>query len=142
MTTGAPLQIGAPQVAGARPFTGFVDELEIFDRPLEAHEVASLHGAGAAGKCRPPCATGAPTARASSLHYSDRDCPAAIEDAEDACNLTSYHYRSACRTAHGGPLPEEVHAARVATCRPAESGGVYVDVDVCCPASGSFDDLL
>lgn len=135
LTTRAPLLIGTPAVAGASAFAGLVDELEIFGRSLEAHELASVHGAAAAGKCRPPCPPMAPTARAVSLHYPGADCAAAEEDAEEACNLTSFHYRSACQAAHGGPLPDDILGARAAACRPAETGGVYLEVDVCCPAA-------
>jgi microsomal dipeptidase-like Zn-dependent dipeptidase len=46
----APLRIGRSEVAG-RFFRGWIDELEIFSRALEASEVARIVSAGASGKC-------------------------------------------------------------------------------------------
>ena len=48
----APLLIGRSKVAGLF-LRGWIDELEIFGRALDANEVASIVVAAAAGKCRP-----------------------------------------------------------------------------------------
>ncbi|MCP3981767.1 MAG: hypothetical protein GY716_20895 [bacterium] len=51
-----PLRIGR-QVVGqdAHAFTGWIDEVELFDRALAAHEIEALFDAGSLGKCRGPC---------------------------------------------------------------------------------------
>ncbi|TAK67373.1 MAG: T9SS type A sorting domain-containing protein [Bacteroidetes bacterium] len=37
------------------PFTGFLDEIEIFNRAITATEVWEIFAAGTSGKCKPPC---------------------------------------------------------------------------------------
>ncbi len=48
----APLLIARSDVGGLS-FTGWIDEVEIFNRALAAGEVQAIAAAGAAGKCRP-----------------------------------------------------------------------------------------
>ncbi|MEO8602010.1 MAG: LamG-like jellyroll fold domain-containing protein [bacterium] len=50
LDNGADLLIGHSELAG-QWFAGWIDELEIFNRALDAAEVARLIGAGSAGKC-------------------------------------------------------------------------------------------
>jgi hypothetical protein len=54
--TGDPINIGVENLAAAGaifPFKGMVDELSIYNRALSDQEIASIFGAGTAGKCRP-----------------------------------------------------------------------------------------
>jgi len=46
-----PLRIGADS-NGASPFSGLIDEVEVFNRALSASEIAAISNAGSAGKCR------------------------------------------------------------------------------------------
>ncbi|MCA9290044.1 MAG: hypothetical protein KDA25_02885 [Phycisphaerales bacterium] len=60
LVNGAALRIGASHYTnvpgdGVSFFDGVIDEVEIFNRVLGASEVAALHGAGPAGKCRHCC---------------------------------------------------------------------------------------
>lgn len=48
---GDPLTIGRHHLAG-RGFDGLIDEVEFFGRALTAAEMASIHDAGTAGKCK------------------------------------------------------------------------------------------
>jgi uncharacterized repeat protein (TIGR01451 family)/fimbrial isopeptide formation D2 family protein len=48
----APLWIGAELPSATAAFKGCLDELEIFQRALDAQEVASIYQAGGAGKCK------------------------------------------------------------------------------------------
>ncbi len=89
------------------------------------------------------CPVGSGKAVARGLHYpQDRfpTCAEAMEDAESAASLTSFHYRRACRRALGGRRPPAVLSAAVVDCRvapPGSSGNVVVDVEVCCPLPGA-----
>lgn len=50
-THSADLLIGASQLESAR-LNGLIDEVEIFNRALSGTEIAAIHGAGSAGKCK------------------------------------------------------------------------------------------
>jgi Concanavalin A-like lectin/glucanases superfamily len=50
--TNAEVCIGRECTSNPRPFNGFIDEVEVFDRALTAPEIAALYDAGGAGKCR------------------------------------------------------------------------------------------
>jgi plastocyanin len=39
---------------GITPFSGLIDEVELFNRALSPSEIAAIANAGAAGKCKPP----------------------------------------------------------------------------------------
>jgi hypothetical protein len=51
-TNSLPVRIGADST-GANTFTGWIDEVEIFNRALSAGEIQAIHNAGPAGKCKP-----------------------------------------------------------------------------------------
>lgn len=96
--------------------------------------------------CDDCCAPGTPKATTPPLHYTEGsvvdgipidDCEAAISDS--LRTLDSFHYRNACRNAHGGPLPDRVLGARMVSCEVAPPGfgsGVVVKVEACCPPPG------
>jgi alpha-tubulin suppressor-like RCC1 family protein len=47
------LRIGQRFLSGPQPFSGAIDEVEIFDRAITAAEIQAIFGARAAGKCKP-----------------------------------------------------------------------------------------
>jgi hypothetical protein len=47
-----PLFLGISTAGQADPFFGVLDEVAIYNRALTAEEIAAIHAAGAAGKCR------------------------------------------------------------------------------------------
>jgi hypothetical protein len=51
-TNSLPLRIGADQT-GANRFSGWIDEVEIFNRALSQSEIQAIFNAGSAGKCKP-----------------------------------------------------------------------------------------
>jgi hypothetical protein len=53
-SAGVPLLIGSQEtgLGGGEFFNGGLDELEIFNRALNATEVKALYHAGSAGKCK------------------------------------------------------------------------------------------
>jgi hypothetical protein len=54
--TGDPINIGIENLAAAGslfPFKGLIDELSVYNRALSDQEIATVFGAGAAGKCHP-----------------------------------------------------------------------------------------
>jgi PKD repeat protein len=55
-----PLKIGYGFFANYSSYvtTGYIDEASIYNRALSASEIAAIAGAGSAGKCIPPVATG------------------------------------------------------------------------------------
>ena len=56
--TNLPLNIGSAEGATGQIteyFTGIIDELSIYDRPLSEPEIRAIHDAGSAGKCKTPC---------------------------------------------------------------------------------------
>lgn len=55
VTNPNPLRIGSRSSSISGLFIGCVDEVELFNRALTAAEVASIHGAGQAGKCKEFC---------------------------------------------------------------------------------------
>jgi hypothetical protein len=57
---GLPLRIGADQT-GANPFSGLIDEVEIFNRALSEAEIQSIVAAGGAGKCKDTCVLTCPS---------------------------------------------------------------------------------
>ena len=70
--TGDPINIGVENLAAAGaifPFKGNVDELSVYNRALSDQEIASIFGAGTAGKCRP----GVNPACSNSLNDPDDD---------------------------------------------------------------------
>jgi hypothetical protein len=54
LTTSAPLRVGARTTSTSAVFLGCIDEVEVFHRVLSLQEVALLHFAGPAGKCKCP----------------------------------------------------------------------------------------
>src|SRR5205085_7892271 len=42
---------------GGLPWTGLIDEVEVFNRPLSADEIQNIYDAGSFGKCKPECIT-------------------------------------------------------------------------------------
>src|SRR5207249_3420823 len=40
-------------IDGTSPFTGQLDEIDVFNRALSPNEIAAIHQAGSAGKCPP-----------------------------------------------------------------------------------------
>ncbi len=65
-TFGTPFAIGSLGVTIGQNYTflGSIDELGLYNRPLSAAEIASIHQAGAAGKCLVPAAPQCATAPA------------------------------------------------------------------------------
>jgi hypothetical protein len=49
--------VGAGLLGGNRPWTGDLDEVEVYNRALASNEIAGIYNAGPAGKCKPPCFT-------------------------------------------------------------------------------------
>jgi hypothetical protein len=74
VSTTQPVRIGGGAPAGTRQvhFRGLIDEVEIFDRALEASEIEAIFDAGSAGKCK-------------QIFDEDED---GIPDSEDNCPLT------------------------------------------------------
>jgi hypothetical protein len=70
ISTAAPFTIGGR--SDGRNFAGLIDEVEVFNRALDATEVAALYNAGSAGKCVPPLQL---TAAASRKHHQDASVP-------------------------------------------------------------------
>ena len=56
--SGEDVILGAENATGQEPFSGLIDEVEVFNRALTADEIAAIYNAGSAGKCK---ATSAPT---------------------------------------------------------------------------------
>ncbi len=48
-----PLRIGADSTGAGNLFTGWIDEVELFDRALSQGEIQAIVAAGPAGKCKP-----------------------------------------------------------------------------------------
>ena len=51
-TNSLPVRIGADSTGSANLFTGWIDEVEIFNRALSASEIKAIHDAFSAGKCK------------------------------------------------------------------------------------------
>jgi len=51
-TNSLPVRIGADQT-GANAFTGWIDEVEIYNRALSGAEIQAIYNAATAGKCKP-----------------------------------------------------------------------------------------
>ena len=47
--------LGSVDIQGYGPYAGDIDELTIYDRALDAGEIAALFAAGTGGKCKPEC---------------------------------------------------------------------------------------
>jgi len=52
------LWVGASPVSGTVPWTGDLDEVEVYNRALASNEIAGIYNAGTAGKCKPCCYLG------------------------------------------------------------------------------------
>ncbi|MEK7675337.1 MAG: LamG-like jellyroll fold domain-containing protein, partial [Verrucomicrobiota bacterium] len=52
-----PLRVGSQSSFVLSVFSGGIDEVELFNRVLAPAEIAAIFNAGAAGKCKAPCAT-------------------------------------------------------------------------------------
>ncbi len=74
------------------------------------------------------------SAQTGSLNYPKpqfSDCDA-VKERVRSSRLSSHHYRSACETEIGGPMPASVLSATLNSC--SDTGNnVVVTVDVCCP---------
>jgi hypothetical protein len=49
------LWVGASHLGGLYPWTGGLDEVEVFNRALSANELFEIYSANTAGKCKPCC---------------------------------------------------------------------------------------
>jgi outer membrane protein assembly factor BamB len=76
--------IGREDSSSPRPFSGLIDEVEIFNRALGATEIQSIYNAGSAGKCK-SAPTPTPTPSPTPLVDSDGD---GVPDATDNCPTT------------------------------------------------------
>lgn len=56
LSNGSPFLVGTTPLGGAAPWMGCIDEVEFFRRAITAQEVRAIYNAGAAGKCKTPCA--------------------------------------------------------------------------------------
>ncbi len=82
---------------------------------------------------RAPCLSGEAATSVTNLNFPDQSCETATALAED--RLTSLHYRRACQTLdQESLLPATVSRAEVTKCLATDGRGVFLDVEVCCPA--------
>ncbi|MBI5631873.1 MAG: carboxypeptidase regulatory-like domain-containing protein [Nitrospirae bacterium] len=72
-----PLRIGADS-NGANPFSGLIDEVEVFNRALSADEIAAIFNAGPAGKCVPVLTVDIDMPTGGTVKGGGINCPAGV----------------------------------------------------------------
>jgi hypothetical protein len=80
-----------------------------------------------------PCSPEQSAASVTNLNFLDQSCSTATALAES--QLSSLHYRRACQSLdQETALPTAVSRAGVTNCLATEGRGVFLDLEVCCPA--------
>lgn len=89
LSTGRPLRVGANAFDGAFPWTGSIDELHFFDRPLAPAEIYPLAAAGDLGTCA------CPDPLAPDVDYVGRD-PVVCSILRFACEPGQWPFSDSC----------------------------------------------
>lgn len=84
-----------------------------------------------------PCSPEQSAASVANLNFPDQSCAPATVLAES--QLDSLHYRRACQSLdREAALPPTVSRAMVTNCLATEPKGVFLDLEICCPAPVSI----